>query len=43
VDWNSPLIYELALNTSDITLDQASEIILKAFEIVRGTNLRCDD
>ncbi|MHB8895547.1 MAG: cytidylate kinase-like family protein [Candidatus Geothermincolia bacterium] len=41
VDWNSPLLYELVLNTSDMTLDQATEVILRSFEAVMETNLRC--
>jgi len=43
VDWNSPLLYELVLNTSDMTLDQASEVILRAFEAVQETNLHCEN
>jgi cytidylate kinase len=42
VDWNSPLLYELVLNTSDMTLDQATEVILRAFEAVQETNLHCE-
>ncbi|HEY5527727.1 MAG TPA: cytidylate kinase-like family protein [Candidatus Anoxymicrobiaceae bacterium] len=43
VDWNSPLLYELVLNTSDITLDQATEVIVRGFEAVQEMGLRCKD
>ena len=43
VDWNSPLLYDLVLNTSEVTLDQATEVIVRGFEAVQEMGLRCED
>ena len=37
VDWQDPMNYDLILNTTDLTLDQAAEAVLRAFEVIRGT------
>lgn len=36
VDWNDPIINELVVNTTEMTVEQTAEMILKAFEVVRG-------
>jgi cytidylate kinase len=33
-DWNDPLVYDLVLNTTDISLDQAANTILEGFRII---------
>jgi cytidylate kinase len=35
-DWNDPNLYELVINTTEMTVEQAADIILKTFEVVRG-------
>jgi len=42
VDWNSPLLYDLVLNTTEITLDQATEIVVDAFNTVLPDAGRCE-
>jgi cytidylate kinase len=34
-DWNDPTIYELVVNSTEMTVEQVAEIILGAFELVR--------
>jgi cytidylate kinase len=41
VDWNSPLLYDLVLNTTEITLDQATEIVVQAFNTILPDAGRC--
>ncbi len=36
VDWQDPMNYDLILNTTELTLDQAAEAVLCAFEVIRG-------
>jgi cytidylate kinase len=33
-DWNDPLLHELVINTTNATIDQAANTILRAFEIM---------
>ena len=35
-DWNDPGLYELTINTTEMTVGQTADIILGAFEVVRG-------
>lgn len=37
VDWQDPMNYDLILNTTELTLDQAAEAVLRTFEVIRGT------
>ncbi len=37
VDWQDPMNYDLVLNTTELTLDQAAEAVLRAFDVIRGT------
>lgn len=34
VDWNDPLLYEMVLNTTDLTVEQAAEAILGVFGVL---------
>lgn len=40
VDWQEPMNYDLVLNTTDLTIEQAAEAVLRAFEVIRGTGGR---
>ena len=35
IDWNDPLNYELVLNTMELTPEQAAEIVLEAFRLIK--------
>lgn len=35
-DWNDPHLYELVVNSTDMTVEQAADIILGAYDVVRG-------
>ena len=36
VDWNDPMNYDLILNTTELTLDEAADAIHSVFEVIRG-------